>query len=164
MRICLCRGRVRPQLPRSNRTPLIWAQCGRTDGSDSTGPGLEDYLAYLYYVWGVKSGTVAPKEGGRGVGGSSQCFWGDWTVLCRDHRHKNIHGKLFGIAYQPFKFAKGRITLTWTQLQRKIWELVLLGVLGVVMLGIHSALWHVFQPSNVPLSGSLSRGTLGFKC
>lgn len=45
VRICLCRGRAKPQMPCGNHTPglsAVWA-----DRSDSAGPGLGDYLEDL---------------------------------------------------------------------------------------------------------------------
>lgn len=69
---------------------------------------------------------------------------------------------LFGIA--SFQVGTGKDHINLNTASKKNFAVRVAQCLWEVMSGIYSALWHVFQPSYVPLSGSLCPGTLGFKC
>lgn len=138
VRICLHRGRVKP-LPCNNQAPCVsraW-----TDGRTGWPRGW-------FGTSFANSSPLSMSEKLRTLASHVFCLafeilrfdsvvWSSSRII--------IRGKPC-LAWQALKPEQGRITLTWTQLQRTFWSLCCL-CLWDVLSGISSALLHVWASS-----------------
>ena len=100
-----------------------------------------------FYVWEV------PVNGSPlGRGSLSLCLWRRIDSVVEPSSHRNISGKLCS-AWQTLKSEPGKDHINFNTASKKIVQLM--------MSRIYSAPWHVFQPSNVPLSKGLRPGDSG---